>query len=84
MSESIEDRQKRRESLIGKYVVVQDARYQSGFILYLQDKKYGLTNWTKFLSNAQGFNSRKEAQHVANKFMYNNPRVIQIKKQEGE
>lgn len=70
-----EDRKHRVKMLSGKYVVATKGR-SSGDIVFLQDRKISDKGyWTRFLSNAVGFESLDKANMIAKGFKYNNPRV---------
>lgn len=75
--EILNDRRRRERNLIGRYLVVTDSRYQSGLGLYLQDGRYGDGYWTKFLSNAKGFD-KSAAIIKANNLRHGNPRVMRV------
>ena len=76
MSSLALDRAKRERELIGKYLVLVTNRYQKDTELFLQDGRYGIGHWTKFLSNAKGFYDESAAIVKAKSFRYNNPRVV--------
>jgi hypothetical protein len=64
-------------SLVGKYVIICDSRYEG--ILYLQDQiidyRFKEHYWTTYLSNARGFNDYTQAKIKCGNLRYNNPRV---------
>jgi hypothetical protein len=68
------DRKQRVRKLSGKYVIVADG-WKSKKKVFLQDPRISdKGHWTQFLSNAMGMGN-KEANDLAKKFKYNNPRV---------
>lgn len=76
--EVLEERRRRREELIGKFLIIVTSRYQSDLDLYLQDSRYGDGFWTKFISNARGFVDESQALIKAKNLQYNNPRVVLV------
>lgn len=79
-------RKQREQKLIGKFVIVQNSRYNKNQIMYLQDMELAQTqgsssnkNWTLFLANAKGFDNEYIANSIARKFKYNNVRVERIR-----
>lgn len=73
---AMNDRRRRERDLVGKYLVMVTARYQSNLDLFLQDNKYGDGHWTKFLSNAKGFYDESAAIVKAKNLQFNSPRVV--------
>ena len=70
-----EDRKWRVSRLSGKYVVITKG-FSSGETVFLQDRKVNSGGyWTKFLSNAKGFECLKTAKLIASGYKYGNPRV---------
>lgn len=77
-------RKQREEALEGKFVIIQNSRYNKDQIMYLQDSELAQAqggankNWTLFLANAKGFDNEYIANSIAKKFKYNNVRVQEI------
>ncbi|MCU7667690.1 hypothetical protein [Bacillus thuringiensis] len=69
------DRKRRVKLLSGKYVVATTGK-SSGHIVFFQDQKVNKGGyWTRFLSNALGFNDLSTAVQLAKGFKFGNPRV---------
>lgn len=70
-----DDRKRRVRELAGQFVLVTDGR-SSGKLVFYQDLRISKGGyWTQYLSNALGFKDLKEAQQVAERFKYGNPRI---------
>jgi hypothetical protein len=66
------DRERRRNLLKGRYVIVCDGRNGT---IFLQDSR--ISNkcyWTKFVENAISFTNKVSAEYECCKLRYNNPR----------
>lgn len=80
-----EVRKQRENALKGKFVIVQNSRYNKNQIMYLQDSDLAAAqgnagkNWTLFLANAKGFDNEYVAKSIAKKFKYNNVRVETVR-----
>ena len=71
-----EDRYEREHKLKGKYLIICSAP-SNGYNLYLQDRNISRNGfWTKFKSNALGFDTEAGANKICKSIMFNNPRVI--------
>lgn len=74
-------RKQREQALVGKFVIVQNSRYNKDQVMYLQDTELAQSqgnskmHWTLFLANAKGFDNEYAAKSIAKKFKYNNVRV---------
>lgn len=76
-----EDRSRRVRSLAGKYIVAAKGK-SSGDITFYQDRKVSSGGyWTKYLSNALGFESLSKAKLHARGFKYGNPKVAIVSSQ---
>lgn len=79
--EILDDRERRKIKLIGKYVIACDG-HKSKKICFLQNKKISNKGyWTNFLSNALGFNKLTDAEFKLKNLKYNNPRIIRVTKE---
>lgn len=78
-------RAQREAELIGKYVIVQNSRYQKDQLMYLQDESIASSHghkgmhWTLYKANAKGFDNKYVAMSIARQFKYNNVRVMEVK-----
>lgn len=76
-----DNRDLRLIKLVGKYVVIQDARYGGG-IQYLQDQSicesFRGKYWTGYLSNAKGYSDYTGALVKTKLLKYNKPRVAKV------
>lgn len=78
ISEILDDRDRRLNSLVGKYVIV-DKGSSSKTIVYLQDRSISKGGWwTNFLSNAIGYVSTSAALAKASSLRYGNPKVHEV------
>ncbi len=76
-----EDRQRRLDSIKGKYIIVCDGKRG---LIYLQDKRISQKHhWTKYLANAISFNNPDSAKAECAKYRFNNPRVALVDKNCG-
>lgn len=71
-------RKQRERELTGKFVVVVNSRYNKNQILYLQDRTCGTGYWTKFRSNAMGYNDESTAKSRLKTLRFNNPKVMLV------
>jgi len=72
------DRERRLDSLVGKYVISSFA-IKTKRQVYLQDQRISKGGyWTQYLSNALGFVSFEAAQKVLVKYKYNNPTISMV------
>lgn len=79
--EILEDRERRKTKLIGKYIIACDG-YKSKKICFLQNQQISNKGyWTNFLSNALGFENLTYAKFRLKDFKYNNPRIIKVTKE---
>lgn len=70
------NREQREYKLRNRYLVVCDAP-SNGHLLYLQDRSISKRGfWTRYKSNAYGFDTKSGAETTAKRFRYNNTRVI--------
>lgn len=76
-----EDRKLRVRQLAGRYIVSVKGK-SSGDTTFYQDRKISSNGyWTKYLSNALGFESLNEARLHASGFKYGNPKAAIVTSQ---
>lgn len=69
--------------LVGKWIVIAD-NTANDTVLYFQDPSLvkptekRTSQWTRFLVNAQGFETADEARKIAAGFRYGHPRIAQV------
>ena len=77
-------RTERLAALVGKWIVIADNSKTPDTVLYFQDPSLvkptdsRTSQWTRFLVNAQPFETADEARACAAKFRYGRPRIAQI------
>ena len=76
-------RAERLNQLVGKWIVLAD-NTGNDTVLYFQDPSLvkptekRTSQWTRYLVNAQGFESADEARKIASGFRYGHPRIAQV------
>lgn len=76
--DTAESKIERMNRLAGRYVIAQIGK-SSGHMTFLQDRRVSTGGyWTRFLSNAQGFDTINAAKRATNHLRYGNPRVALV------
>ena len=80
----VEQRTARLAALLGKWIVIADNSRTPDSVLYFQDPSLirptdsRVSDWTRFLVNAKGFDTAEEARACAARFRYGRPRIAQV------
>ena len=69
-------REARFQMLVGKYVVLIDGLKNKNKVRYLTEQN---NEWTEDITDARSFPTAEDANHLAKKLKYNNPRILPVK-----